>query len=709
MAVINCKICGSPLPLIPNVTVVECEYCGREQTIPSMDNEKKLTLFARAERLRTACEFDKAAGVFETIVADFPEEAEAYWGLVLCKYGIEYVDDPATGGRVPTCHRSSFQSVLDDSDFEQVLENADVASRRVYREEAKRLDEIRKGIISVSASENPYDIFICYKETAENGDRTLDSVLAQDIYDQLVSKGYRVFFARVTLEDKLGQEYEPYIFAALNSAKLMLAIGTDYEYFNAVWVKNEWSRYLKLMTPGSEKHLIPCYKNIDPSDMPKEFARLQAQDLGKVGAMQDLMRGVEKILPREMAAPKPEWAKMQGDVSQNTIGAYLKRAFQFLNEETWDKADAYLEKALDIAPECAEAFMGKLMLEFRVMHEAQLGLQYRPISASKNYRKVMQYGDPGIRQRLENYNRQVEQRIATRKAQMAELEDKKQAVLAEVQRSNQIMNEHHQRFAAAEQQVKERAEQYLQAQMQKAELEQKYIKLRASSGNTAIPLWILLPIIAVCVILWLVGGSEQTSLAFICLAIGAVTLIVSGVRTSESAAAAVIVNLGLVFFVFVGALIYAFGRFELDHSFLSAIGAGVIHLPIALIGGIFGGDLGEQISAETMTMTCYISAAIYLGITLVVSVIGGIEAASTKSLVRSAKNAYEKAQKTVAAMEADSDGERQLVAAMGLAKGQYDSALKACRSNVHVANNAYLRTGERYNLKTEQLIPDLYR
>jgi hypothetical protein len=110
-----------------------------------------------------------------------------------------------------------------------------------------------------------------------------------------------------------------------------------------------------------------------------------------------------------------------------------------------------------------------------------------------------------------------------------------------------------------------------------------------------------------------------------------------------------------------------------------------------------------------MAMTCYISAAIYLGITLVVSVRRGISAASEKTSVRNAKNAYEKAQQTVAAMEADSAAEQQLITAMGLAKGQYDSALKACRSNVHVANNAYLRTGERYNLKTEQLIPDLYR
>ena len=296
MAVIKCKMCGGDLALTEGQSVAECEYCGSRQTVPAADNEKKLTLFARANRLRAACEFDKAAGIYESIVADFQEEAEAYWGLVLCKYGIEYVDDPATGKKIPTCHRSSFDSVMEDGNFEQALENADGAARKVYREEAKQLEEIRKGIISVSANEEPYDIFICYKETDENGDRTLDSVLAQDIYDALTGKGYRVFFARITLEDKLGQEYEPYIFAALNSAKVMLAVGTDYEYYNAVWVKNEWSRYLKLMEQDKSKHLIPCYKSIDAYDMPKEFAKLQAQDLGKVGAIQDLLRGIDKLL-----------------------------------------------------------------------------------------------------------------------------------------------------------------------------------------------------------------------------------------------------------------------------------------------------------------------------------------------------------------------------------------------------------------------------
>lgn len=402
--IIKCKMCGGDLRIEEGTTVAECEYCGTKQTVPNADNEKKIKLFERANRLRAACEFDKAAGVYESIVADFDTEAEAYWGLILCKFGIEYVDDPATGDKVPTCHRSSFDSVLEDPNFELVMENSDAISRKVYRDEAKAIEGLRRSIIEVSSKEEPYDVFISYKELDASGERTIDSVIAQDIYKELTNEGYRVFFSRISLESKLGVEYEPYIFAALNSARVMIVVGTDYDNFNAVWVKNEWSRYLALIASGQKKTLIPCFKNIDAYDMPREFNKLAAQDMGKVGAMQDLLRGVEKLLSKNEGS-----AAVHSD-SKSATEPLLTRAFMFLEDGNWKEADKYCEKVLDQEPENAQAYLGKLMADCKVCRKEDLKECRKPFDGSNNFKKVVRFGDKQLGAELNGYIAHISER-----------------------------------------------------------------------------------------------------------------------------------------------------------------------------------------------------------------------------------------------------------------------------------------------------------
>ena len=87
------------------------------------------------------------------------------------------------------------------------------------------IEEIRKGIIEVSSNEEPYDIFICYKETDALGRRTPDSVIAMDLYKKLKSEGYKVFFSRISLRNKVSEQYEPYIYNAINTAKVMIVFG----------------------------------------------------------------------------------------------------------------------------------------------------------------------------------------------------------------------------------------------------------------------------------------------------------------------------------------------------------------------------------------------------------------------------------------------------------------------------------------------------
>lgn len=394
MAILKCKMCGGDLAVTEGMKIVECEFCGTTQTIPNADDEKKTNLFNRANRLRIASEFDRAAGIYESIIAEFPTEAEAYWGLCLCKYGIEYVDDPKTAEKIPTCHRTSFESIFNDSNYNQAIAYADSVAKGVYESEAKAIDVLQKDILSIVNKEKPFDVFICYKETDELGNRTVDSVLAQDIYDHLTDKGFKVFFARITLEDKLGQEYEPYIFAALNSAKVMLAIGTNSEYYNAVWVKNEWSRYLSLMHNDRSKTLIPCYRNVDPYEMPPEFKNLQGQDMGKLGFIQDLTRGITKIIRGS--------SEKTAITASAPTGALTKRGYFFLEDGDFKSADEYFDKALDENPEDSKAYAGKVLAGLRLQSVAEIDNNFVKLYEDKNFDRAIRFAFGADKAQLEN-------------------------------------------------------------------------------------------------------------------------------------------------------------------------------------------------------------------------------------------------------------------------------------------------------------------
>ena len=419
MSLFKCKMCGGALEIEEKQTVVTCEYCGTKQTLPKLDDEKRANMYDRANHFRRNNEFDKAMGIYEQILNKDNTDAEAYWSIVLCRYGIEYVEDPVTRKRLPTINRAQFTSIFDDEDYKSALQYADMQQHCVYEEEAKTINGIQKGILAISQKEEPFDVFICYKETDNNGRRTPDSVLAQELYYQLKQEGFKVFFSRITLEDKLGSAYEPYIFAALNSAKVMVVLGTRPEHFNAVWVKNEWSRYLALIKNGANKTLIPAYRDMDPYDLPEEFSHLQAQDMSKLGFMQDLVRGIKKIakVEKPVATVVKETVVTTGNTN---IAPLLKRAFIFLEDGKWKDADEYAEKVLDINPENAEAYLVKLMVKYHAKNQEELKNVSKPFNDNSAYKNLIKFADESLKSTLEGYithiyARNYGQRIAKEK------------------------------------------------------------------------------------------------------------------------------------------------------------------------------------------------------------------------------------------------------------------------------------------------------
>lgn len=348
--VYKCRMCGGDI--IPNEdrATATCPFCGTLQTIPRIDNERRERLYSQANLYLRQAEYDRAARTFEKILEEDNNDPEAHWSLALCRYGVVYVEDPATHEWIPTCNRTYITSILADENYLKAMELGSDSARALYREQAERINEIQKRIRTVAAEERPYDVFICYKEKDAQGDRTRDSVLAQDLYDQLTSKGLRVFFARITLEQKIGKEYEPYIYAALISAKVMVVVGTKAEYFNAPWVRNEWSRYLTMMQENTDKHIIPAYCDMDAYDIPREMQNIQAVDLGKIGATQDLVRAIKNLASSGDAAPNGEPA----------AGRFLRLGLNYLESEDFMNAAGYFDRHLENYPNDYEGWWGKV-------------------------------------------------------------------------------------------------------------------------------------------------------------------------------------------------------------------------------------------------------------------------------------------------------------------------------------------------------------
>ena len=99
MAIWKCKFCGAPLEVPESGSVAACEYCGIKQTVPKLDDERRNLLLDRAGQFLRCNEYDRAAALYEQAINEGGDDPELFWSLVLCRYGIEYVEDAATRAR----------------------------------------------------------------------------------------------------------------------------------------------------------------------------------------------------------------------------------------------------------------------------------------------------------------------------------------------------------------------------------------------------------------------------------------------------------------------------------------------------------------------------------------------------------------------------------------------------------------------------------
>ena len=318
----DCIYCGRPLKFPPDKPVVVCPGCQTKNKYP---DERVLNRaeFRNAREQQRRDEFCDAEESYLRVLNDFPDDADALWGRLLCHYGAKLIVGAGEKRRYAIRIPRS-KPLRAQGDYERAIENALPEMREQYEQDAAYIDRAMEAIRSTAATKPPYDIFLCHKTTPIGGrGYTEDYVRARDLHDLLTAEGYNAFFAPVDMANVSGgEDYEAGIYHALNTAKVMLVVCSDPAHLDATWVKSEWQRFLALRDEGKQVALIPLlYGGMRASALPRAFQvrNLQAIKMELEGK-DTLLERIAQLIPRE----KP--GEEKSDVSVEELVAAVQTA-----------------------------------------------------------------------------------------------------------------------------------------------------------------------------------------------------------------------------------------------------------------------------------------------------------------------------------------------------------------------------------------------
>lgn len=95
--------------------------------------------------------------------------------------------------------------------------------------------------------------------------------------------------------------------------------------------------------------------------------------------------------------------KVEGGANKESL---LKRGYLLLEDSDWKGADECFDQVLNIDPECAEAFAGKLCAGLkcsRLEEIAQRTEEFEKIERNRHYQKVLRFGENALKKRMTGY------------------------------------------------------------------------------------------------------------------------------------------------------------------------------------------------------------------------------------------------------------------------------------------------------------------
>lgn len=150
-----------------------------------------------------------------------------------------------------------------------------------------------------------YDVFVSSKTLDEEGSLTRDSEIATEVFNFLSQQGLSVFLSTVSLEALGSSAYKKAIDAALDSAAVLVAVGTSADHINSKWVRYEWDSFFNDILSGIKPkgRVFTYIEDFDPKALPR--ALRQTQTFSHSGdSLQRLFNFITRGLPPRDGGPE---------------------------------------------------------------------------------------------------------------------------------------------------------------------------------------------------------------------------------------------------------------------------------------------------------------------------------------------------------------------------------------------------------------------
>ena len=351
-----CETCGGPLEYEGDGTHARCPYCGNNYNFGGGMNYSLSLALSRAGAMRLGCDFEGAALEYKLITDRNPDCAEAWWGLALCNYGVEYIPS-AEGGRLPTFRKLLKTGILADEYYQRAVACAADEQAQSYRAKAEEIERLQSEAAARMQWGRRCDVFICCRRGREEDEA------ARRLYGVLTGRGLNVFCPEYSLKGLAERDYEPEVFAALYRCRyfILISFGGD-----DARVKNQYTRFGERLYAERLYNACCAIYSGDGARLPP-FVRgnaVRAEDYPAGGCEEQVADNIAAILGH--GAYRKEVSDSAGKASGEALNDILLEGRLALEGGSFVRAAAAYSRAIELDGDCGEAWLGALLAELEV-------------------------------------------------------------------------------------------------------------------------------------------------------------------------------------------------------------------------------------------------------------------------------------------------------------------------------------------------------